>query len=101
MEVTQDTQGRIHVALSLGPKTKPVQLKPVAVIAWGLTECEPAPLPGMTYEQYLDVLYPSCMDAARILREEDARCPICDLRIPECECIHSVEELARKFGLTQ
>ena len=71
MEAIKTQNGRIHVAMGLGPKTKPLAFKPAVAISWGLTEREPA------------------------------RCLICDLRIPECECIHSVEELARKFGLTQ
>ena len=58
MQVTKTQDGRIHVAMGLGPKAKAAVLRPVT-ITWGLVEVEPAPLPGMTYEQYLDVLYPS------------------------------------------
>ena len=58
MQVTKTQDGRMFVALGLGPKAKAAVLRP-ATITWGLVECEPAPLPGMTYEQYLDVLYSS------------------------------------------
>ena len=71
MQITKTQDGRLHVAMGLGPKSKPAVLRPCTVIAWGIAETEPAPLPGQSYEQYLDVLYPPKEDTPMLTPAED------------------------------